>query len=175
MQQKKVYFVTGRRASGNATREVRQHHTWSLQLPHVKLTNATRGNWRKFMLDLTVACVWPTLSLLCGSKYPFVTNWLSQKIRFKRISRVQGRKVPPRQKQGARTRQVRKNVYKNRRPWWGFYDDGRKQNRYTGCRITNAYIKCGRISNPPEQKRQQFFIFLSYFFTPPLASLFPSL
>ena len=40
-------------------------------------------------------------------------------------------------------------------------DDGRKQNRYTGCHITNAYIKRGRISNPPEQKRQQFFFFNS--------------
>ena len=98
MQQKRGYLVSGRGASGNATREVRQHHTWSLQLPHVELPNVTRGNWRKFMRNLTDDCVRPTLSLLCVSKYPFVTIWLSQEIRFKRISRVQGRKVPPKQK-----------------------------------------------------------------------------
>ena len=74
MQRNRGFWVSGCGASGNATGEVGQHHMWSLQLPHVKLPNATRGIWPKFVRDLTAACVMPTLSLLCGSKYPFVTN-----------------------------------------------------------------------------------------------------
>ncbi len=71
---KRRYLVSGREASGNAARGNGHRRTRCLQLPHVALPNATRGNRRNFVRDLTAAHAGPILSLLCGSKCSFVTN-----------------------------------------------------------------------------------------------------
>ncbi len=107
-------FETSHGTIPNAARDVCKLNVRRLKIPHAKFTIPAR-----WILSQTVlhSATWSSMMVLsCPNawKCAFVTCWLSDGVRFKRIFSVWGRKVPHRSRNAARKRLPKKNLYKNR-------------------------------------------------------------
>ena len=107
-------FETSRGTISNAARDVCKLNVRRLELPHAKFTIPARWISSQTVLHSATRPAAMVLSCPNAWKCAFVTYWLSDGVRFKRIFRVWGRKVPHHSKNAARKRLPWKNLYKNR-------------------------------------------------------------